>query len=307
MRERIPLDFIHIGLHRTGSTFLQKKIFSDVGDVKILQFNDQKTLRNEFDDLILIPPPFFDEGPIFQRIHTGFIENEYRGLSAEGLSGMNQGYFSGSQLAFICERLRTLFEPKKILIVVRSHWSYLISNYIADIRHGSTLEFPSWITRREENRELGFCKFAPLVKLYMDAFGSSRVKVIPFESMVTEDAIELFLQDFDYSLKKSERLWSTPENRSHSNVVGLNILLNKFMKTKLNSGSTVGLYDDLSVYNFSRNHLIPFVSRLLKSTSSKANEKFNCDSVVLDMFVKDTQELSDITQINFTELGYPFK
>ena len=58
MREKIPLDFIHIGLHRTGSTFLQKKIFSDVGDVKILQFNDQKTLRNEFDDLILIPHHF---------------------------------------------------------------------------------------------------------------------------------------------------------------------------------------------------------------------------------------------------------
>ena len=43
------------------------------------QFNDQKTLRNEFDDLILIPPPFFDEGPVFQRIHAGFVENEYRG------------------------------------------------------------------------------------------------------------------------------------------------------------------------------------------------------------------------------------
>ena len=141
----------------------------------------------------------------------------------------------------------------------------------------------------------------------MDAFGSSRVKVIPFESMVTEDAIEQFLQDFGYRLKMSERLWSTPENRSHSNVVGLNILLNKFMKTKLNSGSTVGLYDDLSVYNFCRNHLIPFTSHLLKSIGIKANQKFNCDSALLDMFIKDTQELSDITQIDFTALGYPFK
>ena len=307
MREKIPLDFIHIGLHRTGSTFLQKKIFSAVGDAKILQFNDQKTLRNEFDDLILIPPPFFDEGPVFQRIHAGFVENEYRGLSAEGLSGMNQGYFSGSQVAFICQRLRALFEPKKILIVVRSHRSYLISNYLADIRHGSTLDFPAWIARREENRELGFCKFTPLVKLYMDAFGSSRVKVIPFESMVTEDAIEQFLKDLGYSLKASERLWTTPENRSHSNVVGLNILLNKFMKTKLNSGSTVGLYDDLSVYNFSRNHLIPFFSRLLNSIGSKSNEQINYDSALLDMFVNDTQELSGITQIDFSKLGYPFK
>ena len=155
--------------------------------------------------------------------------------------------------------------------------------------------------------ELGFRKFAPLVKLYMDTFGGSRVKVIPFESMMTENAIEQFLHDFGYSLKMSERLWSTPENRSHSNVVGLNILLNKFMKTKLNSGSTVGLYDDLSVYNFSRNHLIPFVSHLLNSIGSKANEKFNCDSALLDLFIKDTQELSDITQIDFTKLGYPFK
>tara|TARA_B100001093_G_scaffold304814_1_gene290717 strand:- start:2214 stop:2639 length:426 start_codon:yes stop_codon:yes gene_type:complete len=141
----------------------------------------------------------------------------------------------------------------------------------------------------------------------MDAFGSSSVKVIPFETMVTDDAIEQFLKDFGYSLKVSERLWSTPENRSHSNVVGLNILLNKFMKTKLNSGSTVGIYDDLSVYNFSRNHVIPFVSRSLMSIGSKANEQFHCDSALLDMFVKDTQELSDITQIDFTELGYPFK
>jgi len=307
VRERIPIDFIHIGLHRTGSTFLQKKIFSEVGDVKILQFNDQKVLRNEFDDLILTPPPFFDDGPIFQRIRSGFLENEFRGLSAEGLSGMNHGYFSGSQLAFICERLYKLFEPKKILIIVRSHRSYLISNYIADIRHGSTLKFSSWVSRRVENRELGFCKFAPLVKLYMDAFGSSRVKVIPFESMVTEDAIEQFLKDLGYSLKASGRLWSIPENRSHSNVVGLNILLNKFMKTKLNSGSTVGLYDDLSVYNFSRNHLIPFFSRLLDSIGSKSNEQINCDSALLDMFSKDTQELSDITQIDFSRLGYPFK
>ena len=307
MCERIPIDFIHIGLHRTGSTFLQKKIFSEVGDVKILQFNNQKVLRNEFDDLILIPPPFFDDGPVFQRIRSGFLENEFRGLSAEGLSGMNQGYFSGSQLAFICERLHKLFEPRKILIIVRSHRSYLISNYIADIRHGSTLEFPSWIARRAENRELGFCKFAPLVKLYMDAFGVSKVKVIPFETMITEDAIQQFLKEFDYSLKGSERLWSTPENRSHANVVGLNILLNKFMKTKLNSGSTVGLYSDLSVYNFSRNHVIPFVSRLVKSISSKATEQFDCDSALLDMFVKDTQELSDITRIDFSELGYPFK
>ena len=78
MREKIPLDFIHIGLHRTGSTFLQKKIFSDVGDVKVLQFNDQTALRNEFDDLILIPPPFFDEGSVFQRIRSGFIDTNIK-------------------------------------------------------------------------------------------------------------------------------------------------------------------------------------------------------------------------------------
>ena len=144
----------------------------------------------------------------------------------------------------------TLFEPKKILIVVRSHQSYLVSNYLADVRHGCTLDFRSWISRRVENRELGFCKFAPLVKLYVEAFGSSRVEVIPFESMVSGDCIQNFLKGFGYSDSWSELSWTTPENGSHANVVGLNIFLNKFMKTKLNSGSTVGLYDDLSVYNF---------------------------------------------------------
>ena len=50
-----------------------------------------------------------------------------------------------------------------------------------------------------------------------------------------------------------------------------------------------------------------FYFHLLKSIGIKANQKFNCDSALLDMFVKDTQELSDLTQIDFTALGYPFK
>ena len=79
MREKIPLDFIHIGLHRIAQLF--SKIFSDVGDVKILQFNDQKTLETNYDLILIL---IFDEGPVFQRIHRGFVENEYRGLSAEG-------------------------------------------------------------------------------------------------------------------------------------------------------------------------------------------------------------------------------
>ena len=308
---KINLDFIHIGLHRTASTFMQTQIFSNLKNANILEFNNSHSvLRGLFDDLILCPPPFLDEEKVFREIASEFKSNNYSGISSEGLSGMNSSFFGGSQINYTAQRLGRIFNPKKILIVIRSHFSYVYSNYVADVRFGATTKFQEWIDRSSNNRELHFAQFSNIIKLYMDIFGRDKVLVLPYEELFKNGLLIDFVNEFNYEIDEKHLLSNKGKNQSYYSTINLNLITNRLLKTKINSGATVGVYDDIRLYNFLRQKFYPKLERMntlfSNSDSRRDREARYFKEHYSDQFVGDVKRTSELIGYDLYNLGYPY-
>jgi hypothetical protein len=119
--------FIHIGMHKTASTFLQRQYFQHLQGVK-----------------------FYAEPKFYDRLGTYSIENKFL-ISSEGLSGVawNQEWKNGRPNAFhwmdsfrmAVENVKLIHPGATIIIVFRKHGDLLISMYKQYIQEGGILPF----------------------------------------------------------------------------------------------------------------------------------------------------------------------
>lgn len=109
--------FLHVGLHKTGTTFLQNEVFPKWRGVKYIQWaNLENFLRLESDASYL--------------------------FSREGLSGQN--WASHQKREASLKRLAELFPDARILISFRKHSGYIVSSYRQFLQRGGTLDFEKY-------------------------------------------------------------------------------------------------------------------------------------------------------------------
>ena len=80
--------FIHVGFLKTGSTFLQKNIFSKLRNIKYVHFNEKNFLIEEFNHIQTTGDLFLSERKIL-KIKKYISKNKNKDLliSSENLSG----------------------------------------------------------------------------------------------------------------------------------------------------------------------------------------------------------------------------
>lgn len=171
--------FVHIGYHKTASTFLQRTIFP------LLPLN-----------LVLIPRVrYLAESENYEPQHfIHSLDTKYRWkghdksiISQEGICGRADGDPLWDPY-LMARRLKQTFPTAKILIVVREQIDYVLSLYTFRVikRGHERLSLSDYLERKFANQLYEKLQYDKLVRSYQDLFGADNVLILAYEQLVAD-------------------------------------------------------------------------------------------------------------------------
>ena len=182
---------LHVGLHKTGSTWLQRNLFT----CPARGFCQHSEPRHALVERLVIQHSLSFNAEETRAIYAPALENARRDgrtlvLSHERLSGYPS---SGSHdAALIAQRLRATFPEGRVLIVFREQRSLIRSMYSQHITDGGVESLRRFLDRPEPKlgRKPSFCleqyEFDRLIAMYDGLFGPDRVLAIPVELLASQ-------------------------------------------------------------------------------------------------------------------------
>lgn len=183
----ISSTFVHIGFHKTGTSFLQKNIFWD----KDQPFCSPWTVDSGeiIEHFVITNPRKFNPGQIrqhfLQDVLNANCENLVPTISHEALSGNAlRGRYYGFDVA---SRLKKVFPTARILIVIREQRSMLRSSYNQYVMQGGMFSIEDFIGGTLKRVgfspifRLDYLEYDLLISEYIEFFGRDSVLVLPQE------------------------------------------------------------------------------------------------------------------------------
>jgi len=237
-----PAVVIHVGFHKTGTTWLQQELFPKVRNARLVP---RPVIRRE----LLLPYPFGFDPQAARRGVLGDADGRVV-LSEEELSGnLHTGGLHGSMSKEIAERLARAFPDAHVVIFVRSQKEMIASAYKQYVEGGGTGSIhrflrPSRAPHKTPNFSLDFLAYDGLVGHYESLFGREAVHVHACEALRSERAA--FVARFAASLGldvDAQALSFAPRNVGYRRrTLRLMRLLNHFHDREIpNSTCLVGI------------------------------------------------------------------
>lgn len=179
---------IHIGYHKTATTWMQKLLFVPVHGYHPLADHAQV-----FEHVTAPHGLCFDPAPMQRLIAEGVKKippTAVPVISSEILSG--NLFFGGRESEVYANRLKTIAPDARILISIRAQLQLLPSVYMQYVSRGGTMPCRQFF---EQQTPLGYFGFDPvhfeydrLVAHYQNLFGRKNVYVLPQESLKVDMA-----------------------------------------------------------------------------------------------------------------------
>lgn len=312
---------IHIGYHKTGSTWLQRELFTTSNETfEPFSFSDEghSTLAEYFfkDREGYLLSSFNDNYPLLQKEianikalpHKDF-NRKIPVISHERLSG--SPHSGGFDAKLISHRIKKVFPEARIFVVIREQKSFILSSYFQYLFNGGKWSFEKYISSKYDGKYPFFSpnhlNYYLLVKHYQDLFGKEKVLVLPYEMLKYEPS--LFFEHFENFLnirmnidnKKVNTLW----NKRNLFYVRYKFrFLNSFRKK--NSLNTCHIFSNhltessVNIILYMMNKLVP------KSTEDKFIMRLyeQLDAYTHDRYKKKNEELSTLINVNLKKYGY---
>ncbi|MFO1175532.1 MAG: hypothetical protein U1E48_10065 [Paracoccaceae bacterium] len=180
------LPLIHPGYHKTGTTWMQRRLFlPEHGYAPLFSHED-------IDALIFQPGPFcYDAARVralAEERHDRLGRHLVPVISSEILSG--QPYIGGRDCRMIADRLKETFPEAKVIVTIREQLALLPSLYMQYLQAGGTLSHQRFFAGRSVIGNYGFdpCfwDYDRFVGHYAALFGRDRVHVHPMELLVRQ-------------------------------------------------------------------------------------------------------------------------
>ena len=174
--DKIKISFVHVGLHKTGSTYLQLKYFPQIQN--LFQLNDSNSPIDKwfFENFININPLKFNKSNFlyeFDKKIKKKISNKKNifYISDENLSG---DIYTGNNSDILMERIKEVFGETKILIVIRNQLDWLLSVYSNYVNLGGVLGLQEWLKSEETEygKILDKAIYTKLINKYINHFGN---------------------------------------------------------------------------------------------------------------------------------------
>lgn len=176
--------FLHIGYHKTGSTWLGRHVFAD----RAAGFSVAVRPRELHSDFVAVNPFGFAPEPVAERFEPRLREARNQGLvpvlSHERLSG--NPHSGGHDSKSIADRLAAAFPDARVLIVIREQRSMLVSLYKQYVKRGGAASLSRYVGMPPARGPIpafrfDFLEYHRLVSHYRDLFGAANVLVLTYE------------------------------------------------------------------------------------------------------------------------------
>jgi hypothetical protein len=222
---------IHIGYQKTGSTWLQRELFThpELGFFPLVKngcgIEPGSKQTKQGGSPFLFPPDFaFNGSQVREKLRKEMQWNENRMnvISSEALSGhASVGYTNAAEIA---DRLYQVFPEAKILVGVREQASMISSLYHQYLKMGGTLSLAASLARSEDlpfpgSISLERFHYDRLIAHYKRLFGEERVMAYPLERWKEDFAG--FLEEFGAFLGLRIHAEQLPTSRLHNRSEGL--------------------------------------------------------------------------------------
>lgn len=182
----MPPLLIHIGYHKTATTWMQMRLFHP--EHGYTQLADHKDL---FEGIVKPHNLAFDPAPFRDTITARMAEaapDLVPTLSSEILSG--QPFYGGRESDLYATRLHQAFPEAQILISIRAQLRILPSVYMQYLYRGGRKGPEAYFDGEAETGFFGFdpihFEYDRLVAHYQGLFGADRVYVMTQESLVQD-------------------------------------------------------------------------------------------------------------------------
>ena len=309
----IPKVLVHIGYHKTGTTWLQKTLFSAQSSVffPLSPTGKPKALGRHFvwdKDGNLLSPFESNKTLILQEIRTALHRKDLKHrtpvISNERLSG--NPHCGGFDTKLIADRIKDCLPNAKIFCVIREQKEMILSTYFQYLRAGGIDSLQEYLTRPYDGRRPGFSpahlSYRNLISYYYQLFSSENVLVLPYEML--KSTPESFLRSIrgfvahDFSDNADE--WEISYNkRLNDPILPRFPFLNLFLRK-----SSVNAYSPL---------YIPKIIKLLRATNwmMPGNNRAYIerlrkiiDSIIQNRYEESNRKLSGMIGMNLAEYGY---
>jgi hypothetical protein len=189
--------FIHIGFHKTATTWFQDHFFSNHPQIQYLgkAYPDHPSFRmSELKETIVSEPDTtFSSDESRETLHSIINEHPLNGFRIHGMSyeGLSAGSnWFGGRTFYVADRLKEVFRDYdvKIIMGIREQLSMIESMYSEYVKLGGSesLERLLFSPFSEADDLLDKLKYAPLIEYYRDTFGEDDVFVYLFERFKSE-------------------------------------------------------------------------------------------------------------------------
>jgi hypothetical protein len=238
---------LHIGFHKTGTTWLQQHLFceADAGFAEVGSEIEIKRFVVKPHDLDFRPGKC--RGFFVERIAAATARGLVPVISAERLCG--DMLFGAPDSAQLADRLYRSFPEARVLIVVREQRRMLFSHYHQYVKMGGRLELERYLHKPKSPHpwpcDLRHFEYDRLIAYYRTLFGESEVLVLPYELFRSEpERFATLLAGFAGAAAEPGILAALPftavENRSWpAAAIAGKRHLNRFIRDRLSPAARI--------------------------------------------------------------------
>lgn len=175
---------IHVGFHKTASTFLQEAFFSKMPRINFIG-NSSTHYCADLQKLVYASFSEWDKGTLLRQ---NLREGSCNFISDEELGG-GALWVGGGGLAIderTAHRLKEVFPEARILVVIREQFSMLKSLYWQYVWERGVLGFNAFLRRTLNDNTFLNCRhlcYDTHIQLYAELFGKENVLILPYESL----------------------------------------------------------------------------------------------------------------------------
>lgn len=290
---------IHIGYHRTGTTWLQDIVFSK----KELGFATPFSRKEINEEIIKKNALVFDPAVLREKFSSVIEKQDSQQtiiISHERLSGIpHAGGYDCKELA---DKLYQVFPTAKILIVIREQASMIRSSYCDYVKQGGACSlkdyiFPPHRSYRLPRFELSYFLYDQLISYYQKLFGKEKILVLPYELLVS-NSNKYLRAIFQFCTLPTQPVNFPPINTSRSTLaIAIQRRLNPFIiRDSLNSYSPLALPGFIKITRFGFN----LVSKIYPHDWHTPVIK----KIIGNYYRLSNQQTAKITGLNLQQFGY---
>jgi hypothetical protein len=302
---------IHIGYHKTATSWLQRQIFASSGS-GFAPITDKRLVDEAF---VTVNPFRFDEAEARSRldplVQAAATEGRFPVISHERLSGFD--LLGAYDAGVIADRIYATYPRARILIVIREQRDMMLSMYKQYVKKSGTASVGKlWGKRTVQQRRrpgpsLDVYEYHHLIGYYQRLFGNDRVLVLPFELLLSEP---LAFVSRICAFVGVARPGEVPAARANVGIPGITVPLLRATNTilrALGAVSSDGGPITARRLQRARMRVIRRVAPKLPKTLSRPFDRrlrASVEALVQDRFAESNALTSGLIAIDLASLGY---